>query len=217
MKKILSVPILSVLALTVGYFQVCGQSSFSFGLTAGIASTGMTSHLANNGGGTSGYSYTGKSSIFLGLASNIRATDQIRIQPEFLLQLIGSRISETGYGHYSVDIAYFKVPIDVLYKVKAGPGDLQVGLGPYFAKALLGTADGQSMVFGNKAGDDDLRGGDFGLDLRAEYVFHFGFFLSLNYDDGLANVIPGGSSHGNDHTYCTGISIGMLFGYRQKK
>lgn len=209
------------MAILFCYSPGYGQAKFSFGITLGYATTGMSSHPGDIGSGSGGgygytYTYKGVSYPFLGLVSNFRVTDQIRIQPELLIQAIGSKTSEEGFGHFTTTIIYLKIPIDAMYNVKAGPGYVEAGLGPYFSKALTGESGGKTMKFGSNPNNDNATGGDYGLDLRVEYIFNIGAFLSLSYDDGLANIYPGGSSGGTNHTYSTNISIGILFGFKSK-
>jgi hypothetical protein len=55
-----------------------------------------------------------------------------------------------------------------------------------------------------------LPGEDWGIDLRAEYIFNMGFFISLDYDAGIENLVPTAQS-GTIHNYTSDISIGILF------
>ena len=151
-----------------------------------------------------------------GMVTNLDIHGPIRLQAEFLLTGFGVRVIDQTYGNYKRGIIYFKVPIDVLYMLKAGPGNFQLGVGPYIAKALYGVSRDAKMSFGNNT-NNDMRGGDWGIDGRAEYITQKGLFVSLDYDAGLENVLPAAQPGNAIRNYDVDLSLGIFFIRRYHK
>jgi hypothetical protein len=196
--------------LLFGTLKTEGQSSFSLGITAGPTFSGE--RAVQTGGGSPGYN--GVLLGHVGLAANIHLVGGFRLQPEILLD--GNGISFTQqYGSKQSDITfYLKVPIYLQYDLPAGPGDFQIGVGPYFAKGIFGTTSGKITVFGNTS-NDDIRGGDYGVTFMLQYVFHMGFFVNVNYEDGLENIQAAGDATNAFYNHAFGLSIGYFFGWRK--
>ena len=113
---------------------------------------------------------------------------------------------------------YLEVPLNVVYKLQAGPGRVFGGLGPYAAMGIFGkvkTKNNSATVTRNlnfgTSKTDDLRPFDFGGNFLVGYELPQGWLLTLNYSLGLYNIVL--PAKGDDQTaknHYFGISVGYL-------
>jgi hypothetical protein len=115
-------------------------------------------------------------------------------------------------GEASINLNYLELPLDFVYKLPAGPGNLFVGVGPSFAFGISGKSksdgDSEDIEFGN--GDDEIKPLDLGGNFLAGYELSNGLFLSLNYNLGFSNI--SNSEEGKINNNYFGIRLGYLFG-----
>ncbi|HVB03829.1 MAG TPA: hypothetical protein VNE41_08920 [Chitinophagaceae bacterium] len=215
MKKYLLYPSWTCLMLMCIISPGDAQQAFRIGLTAGYGLDGESYQASGTTGGYVAWDPTFSSLAFPfgGLVANVDIHGPLFLQPEFLLSAFGVRVQDQTYGNYRKGIVYVKVPLDIMYQAKAGPGCFLIGAGPYFARAVYGQSRGGKIAFGNSA-TDVMKAGDWGIDMRAEYIFNMGFLISLDYDVGIENLVPSAQS-GTIHNDTWDISIGILF-HRKK-
>jgi hypothetical protein len=113
---------------------------------------------------------------------------------------------------------YLEVPLNIVYKLQAGPGSVFGGLGPHAAMGIFGkvkTKNNSATVTRNlnfgTSKTDDLRPFDFGGNFLVGYELPQGWLLTLNYSLGLYNIVP--PAKGDDQTaknHYFGISVGYL-------
>jgi hypothetical protein len=132
-----------------------------------------------------------------------------RISLRYGLEYIGKGAKFPGTGSdLSINLNYLAVPLDVIYHHPAGPGQIEAGLGPYFAYGLSGSSGGISS-FGQDNGG--FKRFDAGLNLQAGYQLDNGLSFRLGYDLGLSNV-----EYANEdvkgHTRAFSINIGYQIG-----
>ena len=124
------------------------------------------------------------------------------------IEYIGKGAKFPGGGaHSSLNLNYLEIPIDVLYHLPVGPGDLHAGLGPYFAEGLGG--GGPNGIYGQNAGG--FKRFDAGINLSLGYRFNNGVAIDLGYDLGLANV-EYASQDVKGHTRALSINLGYQIG-----
>jgi hypothetical protein len=214
MKKYLLYPTCICLMLMYSTSPGDAQQAFRIGLTAGY---GLDGESYKASGTVGGYVWTPTFSSlafpFGGLVANVYIHGPLFLQPEFLLYAFGVGVHDQTYSNYRKGIVYVKVPVDIMYQAKAGPGSFLIGAGPYFARAVYGQSRSGKIAFGNSA-TDVMKAGDWGIDMRAEYLFNMGFLISLDYDAGIENLVPSAQS-GTIHNDTWDISIGILF-HRKK-
>lgn len=144
----------------------------------------------------------------------------IYFQPEALLSGKGGKLHLLG-TEGSVRPYYLEVPLNFLYKLDAGPGRAFAGLGPYLAAGLFGKSRSKGpnatlshdLRFGN-GDNDDLRAPDFGANFLLGYELRAGWLLSVNYSQGIYNILPHASNDGKGKNHYFGISLGYLIGKR---
>ena len=113
---------------------------------------------------------------------------------------------------------YLEIPLNIVYKLQAGPGRVFGGIGPYAAMGIFGkvkTKNNSATVTRNlnfgTSKTDDLRPFDFGGNFLVGYELPQGWLLTLNYSLGLYNIVPtakGGDQTAKNHYF--GISVGYL-------
>ncbi|HVB03201.1 MAG TPA: outer membrane beta-barrel protein [Chitinophagaceae bacterium] len=216
MKSFFYNPILIFGLIAGSVLAASSQSRFAAGFIFRYGSAGISPKT----GFYEGYpvSFTDKPTYLVGLITHFPLTGPLSLQPAFYLSILNYDVGNNTNGHFSIAVLYLKIPVDLKYDLSAGPGDLLFGAGPYFSYGLVasaGSSSGLKAQFGNQSGDV-VRRGDFGLDIRVEYVFHLGLFLSGNYDVGLENVSPS-LSPGTIKNHFAEIGIGGFFGWRGKK
>jgi len=103
-----------------------------------------------------------------------------------------------------VNVSYIEVPLNIIGKFDAAPGNFLLGAGPYIAYALSaknrghykfdgpGTSEDVSqptdarIEFGD--GEDEMKRVDYGINMLAGYEFLNGRFFNLGYGFGLNNI-----------------------------
>ncbi|MBS1915234.1 MAG: PorT family protein [Bacteroidetes bacterium] len=115
------------------------------------------------------------------------------------------------YDGGSVSLGYLELPIDIMYHLKAGPGHIYGGLGPYFAYGIGGKT-GDVSSFGENNGG--FKRFDAGIGFLAGYKLNMGVSLDFGYDLGLANVEYASedvTGHTRNFSINVGYQIGRLF------
>jgi hypothetical protein len=138
----------------------------------------------------------------------------------------------TVTGTSSISPLYLEIPVKALYKVNLGSTKLHLFAGPYFGIGVAGKYktemkatglpsgvtlsslgfenESANIVFGSDV-DSDLKTLDFGLNFGAGVEIN-NLLLSLQYDLGLSNLDPLGSSEFEMKNRVIGISVGYMFG-----
>ncbi|MBN9483114.1 MAG: hypothetical protein BGO70_01160 [Bacteroidetes bacterium 43-93] len=114
---------------------------------------------------------------------------------------------------------YIEIPLFCKYSFKG----LYLGVGPYVGIATSAvtkiiTVD-TSATIKRYVGNDDtdaIKRMDAGVVIKTGYVTSFGFFASVQYGLGLANVLPGNLPGVSIKNNLFSISIGYYFGMRSK-
>ena len=129
------------------------------------------------------------------------------------LEYVGKGAKFPGTGSdFSINLNYIEIPVAAVYHLPAGPGQLQAGLGPYFAYGIGGSSGGVSSFGENNGG---FKRFDAGLNFLVGYKLPSGWSLRLGYDLGLANVEYASedvSGHTRTFSINVGYQIGRLFG-----
>ena len=164
-----------------------------------------------------------QTSFMIGGLVDIPVGTSFSVQPGLTLSGKGSKseFSETGYSSKDqTNIMYLEIPVNAVYKI----GGIYFGAGPYAAFALSGkekweeNMDGEvdkgeeDLQFGNNPDEDDLRRGDFGINLLGGYQLSNGLNVGLNYGLGLNNILPESSDYdykGKNRVFS--VTVGFTF------
>ena len=122
------------LALATTALALTSKAQLSFGLRAGVNFQNI------NGKDYSGkdLDYKMKTGFHIGVNAEIPVVPDFYLQPGLLYSTKGAKIEVTNADDAKIKLAYFEVPINLLYKPTLGPGKLLLGFGPYVAFGVGG-------------------------------------------------------------------------------
>jgi hypothetical protein len=173
--------------------------------------------------------------LLLGATVDILISGNFYIQPALLYTDRGFKQKTGGYygmaNNFSVDVSYFQLPVNFLYKPKLGGGKLILGAGPYIGYGTGGTWKSDNpIIIGDIVTDNrgkvifknDFKDGEFGnylygkpIDYGANFLAGYEFFhklsIQLDTQTGLANLqseFSGVKRNGSIRNIGFGFSVG---------
>jgi hypothetical protein len=154
-----------------------------------------------------------KPGITGGFIVDIPAGKRFSIQPAFNFVQKGWKYKDE-YTKETLNINVLELPLNILYNNNG----FFIGAGPSIAMGLSGktklTENGvkteTKLQFGNDD-DDDIKSTDIGASFLAGYKSKNGFLFSVNYNQGLNNLIPGNSGGFKVKSQYFGIRMGCFF------
>lgn len=115
---------------------------------------------------------------------------------------------------------YVELPLNFVYNFHSTKGKFFLGAGPSVAMGIGGkykitgmNTESGKVKFGNSE-SDDFKALEMGATILGGYQFSSGIFLAANYNFGLSNIAPKGSSGQEKvtiHNDYIGIKLGYLF------
>jgi hypothetical protein len=118
------------------------------------------------------------------------------------------------------NLYYVQVPLNIVYHVPLVIGEFYVGAGPYVSMGVYGKQklianNSQSGAFSSSKkidfGDNgDIKSNDSGANTIAGIKLKGGLLINLNYDLGLANILPDADGR-KFKTRVFGASVGFVF------
>lgn len=210
MKKLFFLPVI----IFASHFTGSAQNT-RFGFTAGAAFPNYHSRV--DGETDNGNSKTG---LTAGVLVDIPAGKNFSFQPAVNFVQKGTKDEQTSGGiteKVKLTVNCIEVPLNFLYNAPGNTGNFFIGAGPSLAFALSGKLkydDGtnsgtEDLKFGS-GDNDNMKGLDLGANFLTGYRFPGGLFLSVNYNTGLSNLTPGGSTDGKLKSHYFGIKLGVL-------
>ncbi|TDS12456.1 porin family protein [Sphingobacterium paludis] len=190
MKKIL-------LSLGAALLLAAGaQAQTSWGLKAGL-------NLGKYSGLSSGYSDLQKMnpSFYVTGFADLPVAPQFSIQPGVSLQGKGSKLSGSiaGFdGTNTINTMSIEIPVNAVYWIPAGSGNVFLGAGPYIGfnvsgkeknrgETEFGSGDIETDInFGGA--DDEMKVIDAGANFMAGYKLSNGFLINAGYGLGLTSL-----------------------------
>ena len=184
------------------------------GFTAGASIANM--HSKVDGESDNGSSKIG---ILAGFVIDVPLNDQFSFQPGLQLVQKGTKEEQTVGGStekVKLNINYIELPFNFLYHAKKS-GGFFIGAGPSLGFGVSGkwkyTAPGTSLKQDVQFGNDDnadIKRMDFGANFITGVCFRSGVSIGANYNLGLSNLMPGGSSNGTLKSGYFGIRLGYF-------
>lgn len=211
MKKVL-------LTLGAAFLLAAGaQAQTSYGLKAGV-NLGTYSNLPDN---IKDYKKQNVSFHVTGYA-DIPVAPQFSIQPGVSLQGKGYKYEigdENNNGSFSRNVMSIEIPVNAVYYIPAGSGNVFLGAGPYAGFNISGKEKWDGAIAGGDAaasGENDMEIGndkdikllDAGVNFLAGYKLSNGFLINAGYGLGLSNLNP--NSDGESYSNRV-ISVGVGF------
>lgn len=180
---------LLLLAVAIG-FASASYGQTSYGLKAGVT---FPKFVAKSGSISS--SSKASTSFYLTGYMDSRVANNLSIQPGISLQGKGGKgydDSSLGNAEAKIDLMYIEVPVNFVYYIPAGSGDVFLGAGPYvgFGLSAKGTLKNSSGSISESSSfkDAGFNVFDGGLNFLAGYKLSQGFLLNGGYSLGLANI-----------------------------
>jgi hypothetical protein len=199
-------------------FALCFQAQSQktrIGFTGGVSIANMHSKV-------DGESDNGKSRVGLlaGVLIDVPLNSQFSFQPGLQFVQKGTKDEQTYGGvteKVKLNINYVELPLNFLYNAKSNSGNFFIGAGPYIAMGISGKwkyDDGpdsysENVKFGS-SDEDDIKGMDIGANFTTGFCFPNGLFIAANYNMGLSNLFPGGSSDDTLKNRYFGIRLGYF-------
>lgn len=133
----------------------------------------------------------------------------LSIQPGISLQGKGMSIKVLD-EKASTNLMYLEIPVNFVYYLPAGSGDVFIGAGPYAGFGLSGKEkfDGESENV-EWGGDDGLKRFDAGANFLVGYKLSNGFLINAGYGLGLVNAAP--TDEGSVKNRVLSFGVGFQF------
>ena len=145
--------------------------------------------------------YEGRMGFLAGLVAELPLGNSLALQPQFNFVHKGTSV-EHGDHHDAVEVNALDIPLSMLFRYAAGPGEFFLGLGPNIGINLEahlhedhdhrddghGHSHGEHITIGNDPGN--LKRMDIGARLSAGYTLRNGLSFSASYVLGLSDLTP---------------------------
>jgi len=186
----------------------------SFGITGGASLANM--HLKS---GDISISVDNKIGLTVGVFADVAISENFSFQPALNYVQKGAKTKMTDIDYKStLTLNYIELPLNFLFKPEMPRLRFFVGGGPSIAYAFSGkekeTENGATNThkykFGNNPDEHDLKAVDFGANFLTGIETKTGFLFSVNYNLGLSNLAPGGSSDGTIKSRYFGFKVGYM-------
>lgn len=195
------------------------QAQTSYGLKAGV-NLGKFSNATDL---EKDYQKNNVSFYVTGFA-DIPVAPQFSIQPGVSLQGKGAKYELKGDnldGSTSTNLMSIEIPVNAVYYIPAGSGNVFLGAGPYVGFNVSGKvkASGNLGEWGAEgdhdidfSGDDkDMKRVDAGVNFLAGYKLGNGFLLNAGYGLGLSNLSPSSDSDAKFSNRVLSFGVGFQF------
>ncbi|KAA2245128.1 PorT family protein [Chitinophaga agrisoli] len=190
----------------------------SFGLKAGYSNSNIK--FEDNEG------ISRLSAWHAGVIADLSLSEDFSLQPQLLVSAKGAQQGGVSVGGLNVggtkmSLTYLELPVNFMYKIKAGSGKFFIGVGPYIAYGIGGKIGDQKIKFDGKSfeevgeGDENahLKALDFGGNILAGYELKNGLLFSINYSMGLTDISADDEKSKNNYF---GVSVGYLLHTKKK-
>lgn len=205
---------LTVIVL-VAIVQLSANAQKSFSIQGGVTLAKM--HAKYSGGSEH---TDGKEGLTFGFAMDVPINKSFSFQPAVNFTQEGYKVNQAADGYTDkLTTSYVEVPLDVIFRPKMPQVQFFVGAGPSVSLAVSGkekeddngSVSEMTYKFGNDPDKHDMRGMDFGANFLTGIETKSGFLVVANYNLGLRNLIPGGSSDISIKNSYFGFKLGYRF------
>lgn len=176
-----------MLAATVFCFQFAGHAQTKIGVSGGVNVAEMKGKVAGDG----------KSGVMTGLVLETPVGNSFTFRPSLNYVQKGQLQPPTGLvDKLYLALRYTELNADFLYYISGEKGGFFIGAGPSISLNLpskrVSITDKvkttNTIKYGKTVGND-LRGFDYGANFTTGWRTNGGFFLSVNYNRGLRNLV----------------------------
>lgn len=147
----------------------------------------------------------------------------LSIQPGISLQNKGMKFDFGGFieddwvvdedipDKYTLSLMYLEVPVNLVYYLPAGSGDVFLGAGPYLGIGIGGKEKYGSVSEDVVWGDDGFKRLDAGANFLLGYKLLNGFTINAGYGLGLMNMDGEGGDYGTAKNRVLSFGVGFQF------
>ena len=219
------------LSLVLGLSITAFAQNVKYGVKAGLtfpkiaASGNQVDELPDNA--------KANPSFFFGGYADIAVSSQFSVQPGISLIGKGSKFEETesgveegiaysGTAKFTLSTMYVEIPVNLVGKVPAGPGDLFFGAGPYLGYAVSGKSktkvslniggnqmsesEEEDVEFGSN--EDQMKRIEYGVNFLGGYQLKNGLNFNVGYGLGLSNLANNsGDGKISNRLFCVGVGF----------
>lgn len=200
-------------------FAVGAQAQVGYGLKAGV-NLGKYSNVTDE---ESDYQKNNVSFYLTGFA-DLPVAPQFSIQPGVSLQGKGNKFEASGDladGSWTTNVMSIEVPVNAVYYIPAGAGNVFLGAGPYVGFNVSGkhkvegsfgdseASEEFDIEFGS--GDDQMKRIEAGANFMAGYKLPNGFLINASYGLGLTNLNNSSDSDNKVSNRVLSFGIGFQF------
>lgn len=152
------------------------------------------------------------SSVQAGAFVELPIIGGLSVQPEVL---IGGQGGQSKYANENVwskeTLLALNIPVNFIYNVNIGVGQVYAGAGPYLGYALSGKYDGILGEYDLKIDDEsgDFKKQDYGINFSWGFKSNYGIGLSMAYQLGLRNISPNTSKEVKNAVFSVGLSYSL--------
>ncbi len=206
-------------------------SAMSFAQSFGIQAGGNLASVSSKSSGIT-ISTSSKFGFLIGALGEIPVSKSVNFRPELNYIQKGGKITIPQIIESSTTLNYLELPLNFVYNLPAGDGNVFLGGGPSFGLGLSGKDKSKDLESGGSGAEtttdvkfdgkkdatddfDHLKAVDFGINLIGGYKLANGLFFNVGYAFGLSNI----SVDANATTKNNGLSfkVGYLFDNGKKK
>ncbi|MGJ1386573.1 porin family protein [Sphingobacterium spiritivorum] len=196
MKKIL-------LSLGAAFLLAAGaQAQVSYGIKAGLNLPKIA--FSDNNGSTST-----STNFYLTGYADLPVAPSFSIQPGLSLQGKGGKWGEVNNTDVTTNLMYLEVPVNAVYYIPAGSGNVFIGAGPYAAYGISGKTKVGDIKEDVKWGDNGYKRFDAGINTMLGYKLSNGFLINGGYSFGLTDM--SGSGNGSAKNRVLSFGVGFQF------
>lgn len=181
---------LLLLAAALG-IATASYAQTSYGLKGGV-----TFPKLSLTGGSMSYTSDAATGFYLTGYADVPVASNFSFQPGISLQNKGGKFTTDEYIDFETDatsgtvnLMYIEVPLNFVYNIPAGPGNVFLGAGPYAAYGVSVKAKTGSLSESGTFNEMDLNAFDAGVNFLGGYRLSNGFLINAGYGLGLANML----------------------------
>jgi len=180
--------LLFLLASVLG-FTVTSYAQTSYGIKTGVTFPKITATW--DGGSLTGKAGT---NFFLTGYADINIAPNLSIQPGLSLQGKGTKAFSLGLDEEfqdddKISLMYLELPVNFVYYIPAGSGNLFLGAGPYVGYGLSAKFSNEDESESGSFDKFNLSAFDAGLNFLGGYKLSNGFLINAGYGLGLTNMV----------------------------
>lgn len=143
-------------------------------------------------------------------------SEGLYLQPGVSIQGKGGKNKYIDSENKKVDnttnLVYLEIPVNLVYYLNAGEGDIYVGLGPYAGWGVFGREKGeegkQDVTWDS---DEGYKRFDYGANFIIGYKFLNGMLVNGGYGLGLGNMMPKNDHDMKQYNRTFSLSVGYEF------